>query len=461
MKKGSIIILFAGLIFSSGLTGAELKITITSLPSDHPWEESVYIAGDFNNWNPGNETHKLTKNNDNTYSITLNGTGTIKFKFTRGSWAKVEKGINCTELGNRSFTYGSSGTYNAQIINWADKCGGTHTAQTNVSILTDTFFMPQLNRYRRIWLYLPPDYNTSQVRYPVIYMQDGQNLFDAFYSFAGEWGIDESLNNLAAIAEGKCIVVGIDNGGNNRINEYSPWINPTYGGGEGDKYIKFITETLKPFIDSRYRTLTDRANTGIMGSSMGALISYYAGVKYQETFGKTGIFSPSFWFSQESFKLAEQYPKKFDSKFYFLAGGQESGVAQNCKTIINLLKNSGFQDNELYFKEVPSGQHSEWFWKQEFPAAYQWLFPKPTNTEDLNIKKLDVFPNPASGIIIIENENINSGYAEVFNNLGICKFQFKLNKFQTQINISELDKGLYYILIKAGDLVYSSKFLKK
>jgi predicted alpha/beta superfamily hydrolase len=292
-------------------------------------------------------------------------------------------------------------------------------------------------------------------------MHDGQNLFDAFYSFAGEWGIDEALNILAGSGNQKCIVVGIENGGTHRINEYSPWINPSYGGGEGDKYIKFIIETLKPYIDSVFRTLPDRKNTGIMGSSMGGLISFYGGLKYQETFGKIGVFSPSFWFSQSCFTFAEQTPKKYDMKFYFLAGGQESGVAQNCKNIMNLLKNSGFQDDELFLKEVPSGQHSEWFWKQEFPAAYQWFFPLPLNSFEQKVEKLSVFPNPASDIIIIENKNIGSGIAEIFNNIGVRKLGFKLNKDQTQLDIKNLKEGFYYIHIKAEGLVYSAKFLKR
>src|SRR5690606_36165183 len=144
---------------------------------------------------------------------------------------------------------------------------------------------------------LPPDYETSAKYYPVLYMHDGQNLFDVRTSFSGEWKVDEHLDSLFLLGDPGCIVVGIDNGGTNRINEYSPWVNPQYGGGQGDQYIEFLIETLKPYIDQNYRTLPDAEHTGIMGSSMGGLISYYGGLTNQNVFGRIGAFSSSFWFS--------------------------------------------------------------------------------------------------------------------------------------------------------------------
>jgi len=395
-----------------GLFAATMTIKINNLPQNHPWEEPVYIAGDFNSWNPGSEAHKLTLNEDNTYSITLSGTGKINFKFTRGSWAKVEKGANCTELANRTSTFGSIQEYTAQVVLWADLCGGNHSAQPNVSILSDTFYIPQLDRNRRIWVYLPPEYDASQQKYPVIYMHDGQNLFDAFYSFAGEWEIDETLNKLFNENGQKCIIVGIDNGGTHRINEYSPWINPTYGGGEGDNYARFLVESLKPHIDSLFRTLPEREYTGIMGSSMGALISFYTGIKYQEIFSKIGIFSPSFWFSPQCYTFAAQTPKTENMKLYFLAGGQENGVTGHCIRMMDTLAKAGFTEEEMLLKTVPNGQHSEWFWRQEFRPAFEWLFSQSTGLE--NDKKgtgfvSPLFPNPTSGLVYIRSDRGFSG----------------------------------------------------
>jgi len=445
---------FILLLFPANLLLAgSVTITINSLPSNHPWDEPVYIAGDFNNWNPGSEAYKLTLNGNNTYTITLNGTGKINFKFTRGSWDKVEKGVNCVELSNRTFTYGSNQNYTAQILHWADKCGGSHTAQANVSVLTDSFFMPQLNRFRRIWIYVPPDYSNSQKRYPVLYMQDGQNLFDAFYSFAGEWEVDETINKIFDEGGQPCIVVGIDNGGAHRINEYSPWVNPNYGGGEGHLYARFLVETLKPHIDSLFRTLPERENTGIMGSSMGALISFYAGIKYQEIFSKIGIFSPSFWFSPQCYTFAAQTPKTQDMKLYFLAGGQESGVIGHCNRMMDTLSTAGYADDEMLLKTVPNGQHSEWFWRQEFRPAFEWLFTQNTGLE--HDKKSSgsirpLFPNPTSGMVYIKSDQSFSN--EISGRNAVLKSV--TGQFNHQLPIQKNDEILTFDLSAYPDGLY-------
>ncbi|HRO72156.1 MAG TPA: alpha/beta hydrolase-fold protein, partial [Saprospiraceae bacterium] len=171
---------------------------------------------------------------------------------------------------NRKFTYnGTPSTIDLTISGWEGSSNVNSTASDQVSILTDSFYIPQLNRYRRIWLYLAKNYTTSTLSFPVLYMHDGQNLFDKKTSFAGEWQVDEALDSLDKSGYNVAIVVGIDNDGGKRLDEYSPWLNSKYGGGEGDKYIDFIAQTLKPYIDRNYRTIPDADHTGIMGSSMG------------------------------------------------------------------------------------------------------------------------------------------------------------------------------------------------
>lgn len=174
----------------------------------------------------------------------------------------------------QAVVFKDSGTYEFTVYHWRDyveEVGvGEHTITGNVTTFK-MFIPPQLNRMRRIWVYLPPpDYGTTNRSYPVLYMFDGQNLFDSATSFAGEWGgVDEALEKLYTERGGfSIIVVGIDNGGGDkRIDEYAPWVNEEYGrgGGEGDAMVRFIVETLKPYIDSHYRTVPNE--TGIMGSS--------------------------------------------------------------------------------------------------------------------------------------------------------------------------------------------------
>ena len=299
MKKTLLLLMILGFLAME----AQVTFIIDSLPAYTPPEDELYIAGSFNGWNPGDINNKLDTNDEGLWEITLDGFSdglTIDFKFTRGDWSKVEKGPNGEEINNREFTFGNGDTVNLIIYNWADQNGGQSTAAENVIIMDEEFEMPQLNRFRRIWLYLPPDYDQSSNEYPVLYMHDGQNLFDQFTSFAGEWEIDETLNRLVDQGYKVPIVVGIDNGGIYRIDELTPWNNPDYGGGQGDEYMAFIVETLKPFIDENYRTLSDRENTGIMGSSLGGLISTYGALKYQNIFSKSGPFSPAYWINNDS-----------------------------------------------------------------------------------------------------------------------------------------------------------------
>ncbi len=149
----------------------------------------------------------------------------------------------------------------------------TTTATKNVFILDENFFFPSLNRHRKIWVYLPQTYNDLDKRYPVIYMHDGQNLFDEFNAFGAEWGIDETLD----YEKGNIIVIGIENGADHRMSEYMMHDHPDHGAGEGAAYIKDIAEVLKPFTDNILRTKTAPEHTCIAGSSMGGLISFMPG----------------------------------------------------------------------------------------------------------------------------------------------------------------------------------------
>jgi len=169
------------------------------------------------------------------------------------------------------------------------------TASKNVS--TFTIEAPQLHTSKKIWIYLPENYSKNiQKKYSVIYMHDAQNLFDAKTSFSGEWNIDEKLDSLKA----PVIVVGIEHGNEKRIDELTPFKNEKYGGGNADNYLEFIVKTLKPHIDKNYRTKTKPKNTILFGSSLGGLVSYYGALKYPDVFGKAGVFSPSFWFSNDN-----------------------------------------------------------------------------------------------------------------------------------------------------------------
>jgi predicted alpha/beta superfamily hydrolase len=249
------------------------------------------------------------------------------------------------------------------------------TAQPNVHVLPAPFVIPGLNRQRTVRLYLPPDYERAQRRYPVLYMHDGQNLFDDATANAGEWGVDETLNALATSRGLRLIVVGIDNGGADRIHELNAWDNPEFGKAEGREYLAFIVEVLKPWVDQHYRTMPDKRHTGIMGSSMGGLISSYAISRYPEVFGVAGIFSPAYWLAPQAFADSGSRPPPHGERIYFYAGGSESeNMVPDMKRMVAVLRRTGLPAHNLEVQVNPVGRHNEAAWRAEFPRAVEWLF---------------------------------------------------------------------------------------
>ncbi len=232
---------------------------------------------------------------------------------------------------------------------------------------------PELSCKRKIWLYLPLDYEKSDKKYPVIYMHDGQNLFDEKTSYAGEWAIDKTLDSIKA----NVIVVGIENGGDKRIEELTPFKNKKHGGGNADKYIDFLIKTLKPYLDKNYKTKTSAKNTCLFGSSLGGLVSFYGALKYPEIFGKVGSFSPSFWFNRkEIFEMMHQ-TKNFKTKIYFLCGDNEGDkdMLKDLNDMEYLVNSKRCHCRNLNKKIiVKNGQHNKKLWREGFKNAYLWLF---------------------------------------------------------------------------------------
>ncbi len=250
------------------------------------------------------------------------------------------------------------------------------TKAENVSILKKEFIIKNLNDIsHKVWLYLPPNYSSSSEKYPVIYMHDGQNLFDDKTSFVGEWGVDETLNEYYKKTGKGFIVVGIENGGEKRIEEYTPWKHKKYGGGKGAIYIDFLMNELKPFIDKNYRTKPAAENTAIIGSSLGGLISFYGGLKYPDTFGKIGALSTSFWFSNKVTNFAIENGNQKNTKMYLLVGGKEGeSMVPDTENMEKLLVNEGFPQENIQTKIVADGKHTEAFWKAEFLETITFLF---------------------------------------------------------------------------------------
>lgn len=442
---------------------AQLTLKVTQTPINSPTDLSIFVAGNFQGWTPGDPNYELIDNGDGTFEITIMpDAGTLEFKFTRGDWGTVEGNVNGGFLPNRTLDYdGTPTTENLQILSWEDVGGTNSTAADNVQIFDTDFFIPQLNRTRRIWVYLPPDYQTSQKEYPVLYMHDGQNCFNAATSFSGEWEVDESLNELFDQGDYGCIVVAIDNGGQYRTDEYTPFNNPDYGGGQGDLYLEFIIDNLKPVIDATFRTLPEREYTGIMGSSLGGLISHHAIIEYQETFSKGGLFSPSYWFTKtETFAHVENTPKEYPLKGYMVIGSQEGSVhVGNVNEMYNHFLSNGFEDEELNKQIHSDGEHSEWYWRREFPAAYKWLFGDLdlTSVDEITKVDMDIFPNPSDSILNIKGwEVLEKPAVEIVTLRGKTLLE-KRPITQNLIEMDAVPKGLYVVKVWSNDRLVEAK----
>ncbi len=203
-------------------------------------------------------------------------------------------------------------------------------------------------------------------------MQDGQNLFNEQTAAFGEWGVDECLDTLQQKIGKECIVVGIDHGGNKRLTEYNPYDNDQNGKGEGKAYAAFLAKTLKPFIDSKYRTKKGPENTFVAGSSMGGLISLYIVLQYPDVFGGAGVLSPSFWIAPGMYTEAEKFTTSSMPKFYLYAGGKESTtMVSDLQKMDDILE----KKQRYIIRRIisPLGQHNEKTWSGEFPDFYRWL----------------------------------------------------------------------------------------
>jgi predicted alpha/beta superfamily hydrolase len=449
-------------------TAIDLTINITSIPPNTPVNDNIFISGNFNNWSLGNAQYIMQLQPNGQRSIVLqNVSGIIEFKFNRGSWATVEATAQGGFLPNRTYNTANGNVLNLSIAGWEDLTGNaSSTANANVQILSNSFFIPELNRNRRIWLYLPNDYlSAPEKRYPVIYMHDGQNLFDQATSFSGEWQVDEALHSLQNQGDYGAIVVGIDNGGSNRINEYSPWINAQYGGGQGDLYIDFIKNTLKPYIDNNYRTLSQAQNTGLIGSSMGGLISLYGASKFPNVFGKAGIFSPSIWFARQQVSefISSQSFNGIPFRVYFVGGTNESSsMLPDMQSAKTALINAGVIAQEVRLVSHNDGAHSEWYWRREFPAAYQYLFPQPflpTSISEEEEVEWQLFPNPAKDSFEIRCNTCNNFVYRIISADGRFIEQRQVNAKHSIIVISGFAEGAYIIQIESDTHIYNRKLL--
>jgi enterochelin esterase-like enzyme len=234
---------------------------------------------------------------------------------------------------------------------------------------------------RTIIVYVPPDYDDEpERRYPVLYLQDGQNLFDPTTAFGGtDWCADETADDLVEAGEIEpLIMVGIYNTGEHRIEEYTPTRNSKLGGGKAQLYGHMLVEELLPFIKKRYRTLTGPENTGLGGSSLGGLVSLYLGMQFPQIFGKLAVLSPSVWWDDRAIlrMIAAADPRP-PLKIWLDMGTSEGGMSlQDAEALRDALAAKGWREGEdLQYSEIAGAIHNEAAWSERVGPFLKYLFP--------------------------------------------------------------------------------------
>jgi predicted alpha/beta superfamily hydrolase len=377
---------FVKLDTTSTKTATETSPTLTfSLITPHDNDiRPVYLTGNFNNWNPEDNRYRMKRVSKGHFELTFSKAARLpaplEFKFTRGGWENQE----LDRYGNATLnhciecpTAVKKGIVETKVWRW--KSYGLHFDPhflPSIQLISKAFYIPQLAKTRRIQVLLPFDYaQNPQKRYPVLYLQDGQNLFGEATPF-GSWRIDRTLAILAERGLGDLIVVAIDHGDEERATEFMS-VTHKRSNAEGKKYLQFLAHALKPQIDAKFRTLAGREHTGIGGSSLGGLITIHAGLLFPDTFGRLMVFSPSLWVGTHAIFEQIHFLRLLPTKIYVYAGGRESKtMLPNVAHFREAIEQQGFGGTTIDFKLSidPKGLHNEKRWGEEFPKAIEWLF---------------------------------------------------------------------------------------
>lgn len=388
-----------------------VRFVVATPPGDGPAAAEIHCSMSIDNWPEGGRPLRQIAPHLYEARYQFYAGERIEYKFCREkSWRTVEKDANGAEIINRRLelddaTPKSLVVFHA-VVRWADQeptapfaarfSALDATAATEPSRSTRSgdirmhanFESPQLENKRTILVYLPRSYEKNiHERYPVLYMHDGNNVFDVVGSANNmEWAADETAERLIEEkAIRKLIIVAIFNT-DIRFKEYTPFADKNYGGGDGDKYLAFVVDTIKPFIDKTYRTLPDRENTAICGSSLGGLISLYAVQKYPDVFGSAGVVSPALWWADR--EMLRILPADYRRPIRLWidigtaegrstgASGRTTRAVEDCRALIALLEERKLKRGEEFvYEEIENGSHNERAWAARFDRILKYLFP--------------------------------------------------------------------------------------
>lgn len=406
MRNLRLAAVIVALLWSHSANAADVAVRMLVCAPEAGTDE-LYVSLSIEGWPEGGRA--IRKLADDLYAADLSlPTDTpIEYKFLRSkNWNSVEKDAQGGELSNRTLAIPRDTpprTVLHAVARWADQAdppgrlafvsipGQPLRTESRITGRIDTLEgvdAPQLGNQRRVFVWLPENYDANpSERYAVLYLHDGQNLFDATTSAAGaEWGLDEAAARLQADGRmRRAILVGIANTPD-RMKEYSPYPDRGFGG-DADKYLAFLLETLKPRIDRAYRTLPDRANTFVGGSSMGGLVSLYAVLKHPDVFGGAAVMSPSLrWARWKILDAVETHEFRHPVRIWLDIGTAEGSrsspdaevtqAVADCRRLAEILRSKGLKDGEsLAYEEAAGAIHHETAWATRADRVLQFLLP--------------------------------------------------------------------------------------
>ncbi len=373
---------------------------IVDAPKDTPVDAAIHISGShpaLGNWSGAGLKLNRSDEGDWRGTVKLPVGRSFEYKITRGDWSTVEKNEHGIDIANRPFTVKEDQTVRIRVVRWADDGKSSKAAapppprrSTKTGDLRThaAFSSKLLGKTRDIVVYVPPEYDKDvDRRYPVLYMHDGQNLFDAANSFLRiEWQADEHAERL--IKAGRIppiLIVGIDNTPD-RLNEYTPDRDESRNmGGRGADYARFLVEEVKPFIDKTYRTKPGREHTGVAGASLGGLISLYICKEHTDKFSMCGVISPALqWNDRGLLRQIEKGDNAWMKRVRFwvdmgTAEGRQldtfsKGVAWT-RELVALFDRAGLvPGRDYYYQEVYEGEHNEAAWADRFDKVLLYFF---------------------------------------------------------------------------------------
>ncbi len=383
------------LLAVSCLSFAQDRVTIgfdVNVPGNTDPSATVFLSGNLDetgSWRP--DALPLTRRDGRWFvEVSLPLGAELQYKFTLGSWETVEKGSEGEELDNRRLTARRDDVVRITVARWRNNAGEAERVSGG-SITGDlrvhgNFRSSILGNSRRLLVWLPPGYDPSRTTpYPVLYMQDGQNLFDTRTGFGGmEWNVDETADRLIRARRIRpLIVVGIENTPS-RVEEYTPSADPGYGGGRGEDYARFLLDEVKPFIDRTYRTDARREGTGVAGSSLGGLISLYLCKARPDAFSRCAAMSPSLWWDDRRLlrecandDAAWMSGKRFWIDVGTAEGGSSEVHVQNARDLAGVFAEAGLRSGRdyTYFEDRGAG-HNERAWSARFERVLRFLYAR-------------------------------------------------------------------------------------